>query len=112
MTGKGASARFARFHSTMRQTGFEVIAMSLLGWILFGLITGFVASKIVNERGQGCVLNVVLGIVGACVGGFIFNSIGGRGITGFNLYSMFVATVGAIVVLVIYYTATGKSGLR
>lgn len=62
--------------------------MSLLGWILFGLITGFVASKIVNERGQGCVLNVVLGIVGACVGGFIFNSIGGRGITGFNLYSM------------------------
>ena len=86
--------------------------MSLIGWILFGLITGFVASKIVNERGQGCILNVVLGIVGACVGGFIFNSIGGRGITGFNLYSMFVAVVGAIVVLFLYYAATGKSGLR
>ena len=86
--------------------------MSLLGWILFGLITGFVASKIVNRRGEGCVLNVVLGIVGACIGGFIFATIGGLGITGFNLYSMFVAVVGAIVVLLIYHAVTGRSGLR
>ena len=86
--------------------------MSLAGWILFGLISGFVASRIVNKRGEGCVLNVVLGIVGACVGGFIFTHIGGRGITGFNLYSMFVAIIGAIVVLILYHALTGRRGLR
>jgi uncharacterized membrane protein YeaQ/YmgE (transglycosylase-associated protein family) len=86
--------------------------MSLLGWIIFGLITGFVASRIVNKRGEGCILNVVLGIVGACVGGFIFTGIGGQGITGFNLYSMFVAIIGAIVVLFLYHAVTGKTGLR
>ena len=86
--------------------------MSLIGWIVFGLITGFAASRIVNKRGEGCILNVALGIVGACAGGFIFSSIGGSGITGFNLYSMFVAIIGAIVVLFIWYAVTGKSGLR
>ncbi|HXJ03211.1 MAG TPA: GlsB/YeaQ/YmgE family stress response membrane protein [Micropepsaceae bacterium] len=86
--------------------------MSLVGWILFGLITGFVGSRVVNRRGEGCVLNVALGIVGACVGGFIFTSIGGYGITGFNLYSMFVAIIGAIVVLLLYHALTGRSGLR
>jgi uncharacterized membrane protein YeaQ/YmgE (transglycosylase-associated protein family) len=86
--------------------------MSLIGWIVFGLITGFVASRIVNKRGEGCVLNVVLGIVGACVGGFIFTSIGGSGVTGFNLYSMFVAIIGAIIVLFTYHAVTGRSGLR
>jgi uncharacterized membrane protein YeaQ/YmgE (transglycosylase-associated protein family) len=86
--------------------------MSVLGWVIFGLITGFVASRIVNKHGEGCILNVVLGIVGACVGGYIFNSIGGQGITGFNLYSMFVAVIGAIVVLFIYHAITGRRGLR
>jgi len=86
--------------------------MGLIGWILFGLITGFVASRVVNRQGEGCILNVVLGIVGACVGGFIFTRIGGMGITGFNLYSMFVAIIGAIVVLVIYHAITGRRGFR
>ncbi len=86
--------------------------MSLIGWILFGLIAGFVASRVVNRQGEGCILNVVLGIVGACVGGFIFTRIGGMGITGFNLYSMFVAIIGAIVVLVIYHAITGRRGFR
>jgi uncharacterized membrane protein YeaQ/YmgE (transglycosylase-associated protein family) len=86
--------------------------MSLIGWILFGLITGFVASRVVNRQGEGCILNVVLGIAGACVGGFIFTRIGGLGVTGFNLYSMFVAIVGAIVVLVIYHAITGRRGFR
>jgi uncharacterized membrane protein YeaQ/YmgE (transglycosylase-associated protein family) len=86
--------------------------MTLLGWILFGLITGFVAAKVVNRRGEGCILNVVLGIVGACVGGFIFTSIGGTGVSGFDLYSMFVAVFGAIVVLLLYHAFTGRSGLR
>jgi len=86
--------------------------MSLLGWILFGLITGFVASRVVNQRGEGCILNIALGILGALVGGFIFSSIGGTGITGFNLYSMFVAVIGAVIVLVIYHAVTGRRGLR
>ena len=86
--------------------------MTLVGWIVFGLITGFAASRIVAQRGQGCILNVVLGIVGACVGGFIFTSIGGTGITGFNFYSMFVAVIGAIVVLIAYHAITGRRGLR
>lgn len=86
--------------------------MSLFGWIVFGLIAGFVASRIVNRQGEGCFLNIALGIVGALVGGFIFSAIGGASITGFNLYSMFVAVIGAIVVLVIYNAATGRSGLR
>jgi uncharacterized membrane protein YeaQ/YmgE (transglycosylase-associated protein family) len=86
--------------------------MSLLGWILFGLITGFLASRVVNQRGEGCILYVALGILGACVGGFIFGSIGGTGITGFNLYSMFVAVIGAIVVLLIYHAFTGRRGLK
>ncbi len=86
--------------------------MSLLGWIFFGLITGFVASKIVNDKGEGCVLNIALGLVGALVGGFIFSHIGGTSITGFNLYSMFVAVIGAIVVLFLYHAVTGRRGLR
>jgi uncharacterized membrane protein YeaQ/YmgE (transglycosylase-associated protein family) len=86
--------------------------MSLVGWIIFGLITGFVGSRVVNRRGEGCLLNIVLGIVGACVGGFIFTSIGGRGITGFDIYSMFVAIIGAIVVLLLFHALTGRRGLR
>jgi uncharacterized membrane protein YeaQ/YmgE (transglycosylase-associated protein family) len=86
--------------------------VTVVGWIVFGLITGFVASRIVAQQGQGCILNVVLGIAGACVGGFIFTSIGGTGITGFNVYSMFVAVIGAIVVLIAYHAITGRRGLR
>ncbi|MGD0866369.1 MAG: GlsB/YeaQ/YmgE family stress response membrane protein [Rhizomicrobium sp.] len=86
--------------------------MSLLGWIFFGLITGFIASKVVNRQGEGCFLNIALGLVGAMVGGFIFSEIGGSSITGFNLYSIFVAIIGAIVVLFLYHAVTGKRTLR
>ena len=78
--------------------------MSIFGWILLGLISGFVASKIVNRTGEGFFLDIILGIVGAIVGGFIFTAVGASGITGFNLYSMVVAVIGAIVVLVTYHT--------
>ena len=67
------------------------------------VISGFIASKIVNKQGQGFFLDIVLGIVGALVGGWLFELIGHAGVTGFNLYSMFVAIVGAIVVLVVYH---------
>ena len=77
--------------------------MSIIGWIILGLISGFIASKIVNRTGEGFFLDIVLGIVGAIVGGFIFTAAGATGVTGFNLYSMFVAVIGAIVVLVLYH---------
>ena len=77
--------------------------MSFVAWIVLGLIAGFIGSKIVNSEGQGLWLDIVLGIVGAIVGGFIFTAVGATGVTGFNLYSMFVAVVGAIVVLVLYH---------
>ena len=84
--------------------------MSIFGWIVLGLIAGFIASMIVNKRGEGCIRDIVLGVIGALVGGFIFSAFGGQGVTGFNLYSMFVAVVGAIVVLVLYHAITGRSG--
>jgi uncharacterized membrane protein YeaQ/YmgE (transglycosylase-associated protein family) len=82
--------------------------MSILGWLILGLIAGFIASKIVNKSGEGVILDIVLGIVGAFVGGFLFTRFGAEGVTGFNLYSMFVAVVGAIVVLVLYHLIIGR----
>jgi len=62
----------------------------------------------VNDSGQGLVLNIVLGIVGAIVGGFIFSSLGGAAVTGVNIYSMFVSVVGAILVLFLYHVIAGR----
>jgi uncharacterized membrane protein YeaQ/YmgE (transglycosylase-associated protein family) len=84
------------------------LAMSILGWIVLGLIAGFIGSKIVNKQGEGLILDIVLGIVGAVVGGFLFAQFGAAGVTGFNLYSMFVAVIGAIVVLVLYHAIFGR----
>ena len=86
--------------------------MSLLGWIFFGLITGFIASSVVNNRGEGCFVNIALGLVGALVGGFIFRQLTGFNVFHFNLVSMFVAIIGAVVVLLIYHAITGRRGLR
>ena len=77
--------------------------MSIIAWIILGTIAGFVASKLVSGRGEGFVLDLVLGVVGAIVGGLLFNQFGSAGVTGFNLYSMFVATAGAVVVLAAYH---------
>ena len=85
--------------------------MSIIGWLVLGLIAGFIGSKIVNKTGEGVILDIVLGIVGGVVGGFLFSLIGAQGVTGFNLYSMFVAVIGAIVVLVIYHTVIGRRGV-
>jgi uncharacterized membrane protein YeaQ/YmgE (transglycosylase-associated protein family) len=87
----------------------EVRRMSLVGWIVLGLIAGFIASKIVNKQGEGILLDVALGIIGAIVGGFLFTRIGATGITGLNIYSMFVAVVGAVVVLWIYHAIFGRA---
>ncbi|HZH84170.1 MAG TPA: GlsB/YeaQ/YmgE family stress response membrane protein [Phototrophicaceae bacterium] len=82
--------------------------MGIISWIILGLIAGFIGSKIVDKQGQGFLLNMALGIVGALVGGFLFTFFGASGVTGLNLYSMIVAIVGAIVVLLIYNAVAGS----
>ena len=82
--------------------------MSVLAWIVLGLISGFIASQIVNKSGEGAILDILLGIVGAVVGGFVFNAVGATGVDGFNIGSMFVAVIGAIVVLVLYHAIFGR----
>ena len=85
--------------------------MSIIGWLILGLIAGFVASKIVNTQGQGIVLDIGLGILGALVGGFIFDAVGGVGVTGFNAWSLLVAIIGSITVLVFFHALTGRRAL-
>jgi len=80
------------------------VSMSLFAWIVLGLISGFIASKIVNKSGAGALMDIVLGIVGAVLGGWLFNTIGHVGVTGLNLYSILVAVVGAVIVLILYET--------
>jgi uncharacterized membrane protein YeaQ/YmgE (transglycosylase-associated protein family) len=77
--------------------------MSILAWIILGLIAGFIGSKLVNKTGEGVVLDIVLGIVGALVGGFIFHAFGASGVTGLNLYSLLVAVIGAVLFLIVYH---------
>src|ERR1017187_3684986 len=83
------------------------LSMSVIGWIVLGLISGFIASKIINKTGEGMIIDIVLGVVGAVVGGFLFNAVGATGVTGFNIWSMFVAVIGAVVVLVIKHALAG-----
>jgi uncharacterized membrane protein YeaQ/YmgE (transglycosylase-associated protein family) len=85
--------------------------MSILAWIVLGLVAGFIASKLVSRSGGSLVVDLVLGIVGAVVGGFLFNQFGSAGVTGLNLYSLLVAVIGAVVVLAIYHAFTGRRAL-
>jgi len=77
--------------------------MSIIAWIVLGLIAGFIASKLVNKSGEGVLLDIGLGVVGAVVGGWLFNVFGMVGVSGLNLYSLLVAVLGAVVVLVVYH---------
>jgi uncharacterized membrane protein YeaQ/YmgE (transglycosylase-associated protein family) len=77
--------------------------MSILAWIVLGLVAGFIGSKIVNKSGEGLILDIVLGVVGAIVGGWLFSFFGARGVTGLNIYSLVVAVIGAMVVLFVYH---------
>jgi len=78
-------------------------AMSLVVWIVLGLVAGFIGSKLVNRTGEGLIRDVLLGVVGAIIGGYLFNLFGASGVTGLNLYSLFVAVVGAVVFLIVYH---------
>jgi uncharacterized membrane protein YeaQ/YmgE (transglycosylase-associated protein family) len=82
--------------------------MSIIAWLVLGLVAGFIGSKLVNKSGEGVLLDIVLGIIGAVVGGFVFNTFGGSGVNGFNLYSLVVAVIGSVLVLVIYHAIVGR----
>ena len=82
--------------------------MGILSWIILGLVAGFIGSKIVDRQGQGFWLDIALGIVGAIVGGYLFDAFGASGVTGLNIYSMMVAVLGSVVVLLIYNALMGR----
>ena len=82
--------------------------MSIVAWILLGLLSGFIASKLVNGSGEGLLLDMLLGVVGAFVGGAAFHLVGQTGVTGFNLWSVFVSVLGSILVLVAYHAIRGR----
>jgi uncharacterized membrane protein YeaQ/YmgE (transglycosylase-associated protein family) len=82
--------------------------MSFLAWIVLGLIAGFVGSKIVNHSGEGIFLDIVLGIIGAVVGGWLFSAFGAAPVSGVNLYSLLVAVIGSVIVLVIWHALRRK----
>ena len=86
--------------------------MSIIAWIVLGLVAGFVASKISTGSGQGLLVDIVLGIVGAFVGGFLFSVVGASPVTGFNIYSMIVAIIGAVVVLWLYRLVAGRRTIQ
>ncbi|MFZ0362457.1 MAG: GlsB/YeaQ/YmgE family stress response membrane protein [Terriglobales bacterium] len=77
--------------------------MSILAWIVLGVVAGFIGSKIVNKSGDGFFLDLILGVIGAVVGGWLFSFFGAHGVTGLNIYSLIVAVIGAVVVLVVYH---------
>jgi uncharacterized membrane protein YeaQ/YmgE (transglycosylase-associated protein family) len=77
--------------------------MSIIAWIVLGLIAGFIGSKLVNKTGEGFFLDIALGIVGAVIGGWLFSLFGMQGVTGLNVYSLIVAVIGAVVFLVVYH---------
>ena len=77
--------------------------MSFFAWICLGLLAGFIASHLVNHRGEGMVLDILLGIVGAMIGGWVFQLFGARGVTSLSPYSLAVAVTGSILFLVVYH---------
>ena len=81
-----------------------MINMPISTWVLLGLITGLLGSKIVNRRGEGMLLNTVLGIVGAVIGGYLFDLVGSDRAARLDLYTVLVATAGAVLVLVVYHS--------
>jgi uncharacterized membrane protein YeaQ/YmgE (transglycosylase-associated protein family) len=86
--------------------------MSILTWVILGLIAGFVGSRLVNKTGEGILVDIILGVLGAVGGGWLFNQFGQPGVTGLNLWSFVVAVVGAVIILVLYHALTGKGAQR
>jgi uncharacterized membrane protein YeaQ/YmgE (transglycosylase-associated protein family) len=87
-------------------------SVGIIAWIMVGLIGGFLASKVVNHSGEGLLRDILLGVVGAFVGGAIFRAMGSTGVTGFNLWSILIAFVGAVVFLILYHAMFGGQRAR
>jgi uncharacterized membrane protein YeaQ/YmgE (transglycosylase-associated protein family) len=85
--------------------------MSIIAWLVVGLLAGWIGSMIVNRGGEGLIMDIVLGVIGAFVGGFLFNMLGHSGVTGINLYSIFVAAVGAVIVLFIFHAVVRRRAI-
>ncbi len=92
----------------MENTAVAAPYMGFIAWIVLGLIAGFIASKVVNGAGEGMVMDIILGVIGAVVGGYLFSAFGAVGVTGFNIWSVFVAVIGAVIVLAIYHMVIGR----
>jgi len=84
--------------------------MGIISWLILGLIAGFIASKVVNKTGSGLIMDIVLGVIGAFVGGWVFSYFGHTGVTGLNIPSLIVATLGAIVVMLAYHFLVRQRG--
>jgi len=83
--------------------------MGYIAWLVLGALAGWIASKIMGtDAEQGAIANIVVGIIGAMIGGFVFNQFGSSSVNGFNVYSLLVAVVGAVILLFIYKLVTGK----
>jgi uncharacterized membrane protein YeaQ/YmgE (transglycosylase-associated protein family) len=84
-------------------------SMGWIAWLIVGAIAGWLASMVMaTNHQQGLILDIVVGIVGAFIGGLLFNEFGRAGVTGFNIWSIFVAFTGAIVLLAGVRLATGR----
>jgi len=84
--------------------------MGLLAWIVTGLIAGWLAGKVMKGGGYGILVDIILGILGGIVGGWIFQSVGSAGVTGFNAWSLLVAVVGSVIVLMLYHAIARPHG--
>jgi uncharacterized membrane protein YeaQ/YmgE (transglycosylase-associated protein family) len=106
-----AVGAYGRSTSSLRSLpGQKGEAMSFLAWMVLGLIAGFIGSKIVNSRGERILRDILLGVVGAFAGGWLFRIFGAPGVSGLNLYSLFVAVIGSVVLLVLYHAIRRKRG--
>ncbi|MDB5402278.1 MAG: GlsB/YeaQ/YmgE family stress response rane protein [Rhodopila sp.] len=84
--------------------------MTIIAWLILGLIAGFLGSKIVDSSGQDLILDIVLGVVGAMVGGFLFSLAGASPVTGLNVYSLVVSVIGSIAILLLYHAIADRNG--
>ncbi|MDQ6780349.1 MAG: GlsB/YeaQ/YmgE family stress response membrane protein [Candidatus Eremiobacteraeota bacterium] len=83
--------------------------MSILAWIVVGIIAGFLAKAVVPGEGPGGILgDMIIGIIGAILGGWIANTLGHYGASGINLWSILVAFIGGVVLLLIIRAVTGR----
>lgn len=103
-----ASPAFAQAADQTVNGGGYSTGAGWIAWIVVGLIAGWLASLMINKSGEGFIWDIILGIVGGIIGGIVMNAFGTAGVTGFNLWSILVAFIGAIVLLVIYHAVTGQ----